>query len=147
MVIYLQQNPAAPQDHFSVQTLLGQTGIYNVYLTSWKAIGLPVGADGIQVPIFMRLRNQCDLPVWGNVNRGLMITFDADGNNPDLPAQGKPISANQKWNDSYMLDLELVDTQGNTLTFTDLWLEFRFDLAFDPGQTRLTNHDLTLMQG
>ncbi len=147
MVIHLNQDPVAPQDHFSVQTLLGQSGIYNVYLTCWKGIGLPLGADGIQLPIFLRLRNQCDLPVWGNVNRGCMITFDAAGNNPDLPSLGKPISAKQKWNDSYRLELELVDTNGDAFDFTDLWLEFRFDLTFDPTQTRLTNHDLTLMQG
>lgn len=116
-------------------------------MTGWKAVGLPLGTDGLPVPIFLRLRNQCDLPVWGNVNRGAMLTFTADGLNPDLPAAGKMISANQKWNDSYQLELELCDTLGNTITFTSLWLEFRFDLAFDPGQTRLTNHDLTLMQG
>ena len=146
MVLRIQQNPVNPQTYFSISSLYGQKGYTGLHLINYYGEGIPLNPAGGPIPLFFRFRNQSELPIYGNITRGVPLLFDNNGTNTNLCGQGLPCTGDNKFNDCTQVQLEITDINGNPVAFNFLMLVFYGKDTFDPREASLNNIDLANRQ-
>jgi hypothetical protein len=135
-----QTNP--PKSIFEVDVNFGPQGLTEIHLVGYRATGLLANNP----PLFLSLRNQAILPVYGNLGSRVPMLFAGDGTNINMVGDGYPLSGTHRFNDSVRLYFEISDANNNTPVFTELFLILFGKDVFDGSRATFTKMDASFAQ-